>query len=150
MSRQDLFKRILAALHASALGDTPWTAASKAIDEFCGTKGNHPVYGEGTAVDGIDIFFAEFCFRGERDEEMERLYFGTYHPMDERLPRIRTLPDSKLVHVQSLFSDAASVAAKEPHHVGVLERDVLAFRAARVQSSLTAAMTMPAAAKTAA
>ena len=105
MSRQDLFKRILAALHASALGDTPWTAASKAIDEFCGTKGNHLVYGEGTAVDGIDIFFAEFCFRGERDEEMERLYFGTYHPMDERLPRIRTLPDSKLVHVQSLFSD---------------------------------------------
>ena len=106
MSGQDLYERLLSALHASALGDTPWTAASKAIDEFCGTKGNHLVYGEGTAVDGIDIFFAEFCFRGERDEEMERVYFGTYHKEDERLPRIRDLPDSKLVHVPSLFSDA--------------------------------------------
>ena len=105
MTRQELFDRLLSTLHGSALGDTPWTAASKLIDEFCATKGNHLVFGDGTVVDGIDIFFAEFCFRGQRDEEMERLYFGTYHQVDERLPRIRDLADSELVHVPSLFTD---------------------------------------------
>ena len=36
---------------------------------------------------------------------MERLYFDAYHALDERIPRIRQLPDSQLVHASSLFTE---------------------------------------------
>ena len=36
---------------------------------------------------------------------MERLYFEVYYPLDERVGRIAPLPDSRLVHVSSLYAD---------------------------------------------
>ena len=33
-------------------------------------------------------------------------YFRIYHPVDEHLPRLRKLPDSKLVSIGDLFSEA--------------------------------------------
>ena len=100
-----VLERILASLHAAAIGDARWTEVSGLIDEACGTKGNFLVSGDGETSDDVDIFFARFCFRGERNEEMERLYFRSYHGVDERVPRIRRLPDSELVHVSSLYTD---------------------------------------------
>ena len=100
-----VLERILASLHAAALGDARWTEVSGLIDEACGTKGSFLVSGDGETSDDVDIFFAWFCFRGERNEEMERLYFRSYHGVDERVPRIRRLPDSELVHVSSLYTD---------------------------------------------
>ena len=105
MSRQDLFERILESLHAGVFDDARWPATSGLIDEFCGSKGNSLVFGDGTASDDIDIFFARFCFRGQRDAELEREYFGVYHAVDERLPRLRILPDSRVTPVRSLFSE---------------------------------------------
>ena len=32
-------------------------------------------------------------------EEWERNYFDVYYPLDERVPRVKRLPDSQLVHV---------------------------------------------------
>ena len=61
---------------------------------------------DGSSQDDIDIFFAQFCYRGQRHPELERLYFNSYHHLDERIPRIRKLPDSRVVHVSSLYTDA--------------------------------------------
>ena len=105
MSHQDRFEHILASLHETVLDDGRWEATSALIDEACGAKGNVLVFGDGTAQDDIEIYFVRFCYRGQRNEELERLYFGSYHALDERMPRIRQLPDSQLVHVSSLFTD---------------------------------------------
>lgn len=105
MNWQDLYERILESLHGAVLGDARWTVTSGLIDEFCGAKGNFLVFGDEAAKSDIDIFFAQFCYRGQRHIELEREYFRTYHAVDERLPRIRTLPDSRLAASSSLFSD---------------------------------------------
>ena len=105
MSRQDLFERILSSLHEAVLDDTHWPATSGLIDDACGSKGNMLVFADGAGEDGVDILFARFCFRGERYEDRERGYFEDYYPLDERVPRLRKLPDSELVHVNSLFTD---------------------------------------------
>ena len=106
MSRQDLYERILASFHASVFDDARWPAVSGLIDEFCGAKGNSLVFGDGAAPDDIDIFFAQICFRGQRHVEFEREYFEVYHAIDERLPRIRNLPDGQIAPVSSLISEA--------------------------------------------
>ena len=105
MSGQDLFWRVLASLGGATLDDALWPAASGLIDELCQTKGNMLVTGDGAANENVDIFFARFCFRGERHAELEREYFESWHALDERLPRIRRLPDSRLAPVPALFSE---------------------------------------------
>ena len=106
MSRQDLFERIVASLHEATFDDALWPATSGLIDEACGSKGNMLVFADGAGEDGVEILFARFCFRGERYEDRERGYFEDYYSLDERVPRLRQLPDSQLVHVNSLFTDA--------------------------------------------
>ena len=105
MSGWDLFARILESLHAGVLDDARWATTSGFVDEFCGSKGNHLVFGDGAAADDVDIFFARFCYRGERRTDLEREYFEVWHGVDERLPRIRSLADSHLASVRELFSD---------------------------------------------
>ena len=105
MSGPDAFERILGALHEAVLDDDLWPAASALIDEACASKGNMLVSGSGDSRDEVEVLFAQFCFRGQRREDLERLFFGTYHAVDERMPRIRQLPDSQVVHVDSLYTD---------------------------------------------
>ena len=105
MNRQSEFDRILASLHDAVLDDTLWPATSGLLDEACGARGNFLITGDGATHDDVDVFFARFCFRGERREDFERQYFATYHACDERIPRLRTLPDSHLVHVSSLYTE---------------------------------------------
>lgn len=40
-----------------------------------------------------------------RHEELEQCYFRDYHHRDERVPRIRQLPDSLLVHTPDLYAE---------------------------------------------
>ena len=105
MSRQDLFERIVASLHEATFDDALWPATSGLIDEACGSKGNMLVCADGTSEDGVELFFVRFCFRGVRYEDREHGYFKDYYPLDERVPRLRQMPDSHLVHVNSLFTD---------------------------------------------
>ena len=105
MSSQDLFERILTSLHACVLDDAGWPAVSGLIDELCGAKGNSLVFGTGTGRDDIDVFFARFCFRGQRDTELERKYYTVYEPGDERVRRLLLLPDSRITPVRTLFSE---------------------------------------------
>ena len=43
-------------------------------------------------------------YRGQRNEDYEREYLEVYHPIDESVPRIRQLPDSRLVHITDLYT----------------------------------------------
>ena len=92
MSGQEVFERILGSLHEAALNDALWPATSSLIDEACGSRGNCLTFGDGVSRDDIEIFFARFCYRGQRREDLERLYFEAYHAVDERIPRLRQLP----------------------------------------------------------
>ena len=55
--------------------------------------------------DDVEIHFVRICRRGERREGFEWSYFTQTHWRDERLPRLRLLPDSRVVHVTELFSE---------------------------------------------
>ena len=105
MSQQDKFAGILSSLHEAALDDSLWPTASGRIDKACGMLGSTLVMGRGhSQVDG-DIFFARVCRHGERNEDWERAYFDDYYPLDERVPRVTQLPDSRLVRVTDLYTE---------------------------------------------
>ena len=105
MSGQEPFERILGSLHEAVLDDARWPVASSLIDEACGSKGNFLTLSEGASNSDTEIFRARFCYRGQRRTDLERLYLETYYPLDERIPRIRQLPDSQVEHVDSLYTD---------------------------------------------
>ena len=103
MSDQDAFARILALLYGAMLDDTRWPATSALIDEACGITGNALLVGEGPQ-DDIRVLPVGLYYRGQRREDLERDYVENYHPIDERVPRFRQLPDSLLVHVPDLYT----------------------------------------------
>ena len=103
MSDQDAFARILASLYGAMLDDTRWPATSALIDEACGITGNALLVGEGPP-DDIRVLPVGLYYRGQRREDLERDYVENYHPIDERVPRFRQLPDSLLVHVPDLYT----------------------------------------------
>ena len=107
MSRQgkDLFERLLSSLYQAVLDDSHWPVASALIDEVCGSKGNILVSGDGGLGNDVDIYFARCCYRGERREDFESEYFRVYHHLDERGPRLRRLPDSRIVNIGELYTD---------------------------------------------
>ena len=105
MSRGHSFDRILASLHQAALNDAHWPHTAALIDDACGATANGLIVGEGFDKDAR-VHFARFYFRGLRREDVEREYFEVYHPRDERVPRLRQLPDGQLVHVPELYSEA--------------------------------------------
>ena len=105
MAERTLFERTLASLHDAVLDDSLWPAASGLIDEACASKGNMLITGDGASSDDIDIYFARACYRGQRRKDVEDEFFRIYHPVDERVPRIRGLPDSKVVHVNALYTE---------------------------------------------
>ena len=61
--------------------------------------------GDGAPPDGVDVFFVRSCYRGELRPDWQREYFEVFHPVDERIPRLRRLPDSRVVHASSLYTD---------------------------------------------
>ena len=103
MSDQDAFERILASLYDAMLDDSRWPATSALIDEACGSTGNALLVGEGPQ-DNLRVLPVGLYYRGQRREDLEREYLEIYHPIDERVPRFRQLPDSRLVHVPDLYT----------------------------------------------
>ena len=104
MNRQDDFQRMLVTLHEATFNDAVWPEAAALIDETCGVVGHQLIIGEGFGND-VQIYMARFYNRGQRREDLERLYYADYHAADERLPRARLLPHAKLVHVSELFTE---------------------------------------------
>ena len=103
MIRQDVYERILSSLHDAMLDDTHWPATSALIDEACGITSNCLLVGEGPP-DDLRVLTVGLYYRGQRHEDLEREYLEVYHPIDERIPRFRQLPDSHLVHVKDLYT----------------------------------------------
>ena len=105
MSERPAIDRILPSLHDAMLDETQWPVASGLIDDACRTTGNFLTFADGRSQDDVEIYLAWFHFRGERHFDLEREYFDVYYPRDERVPRLRQLPDSRLVHVVDLYTD---------------------------------------------
>ena len=103
MSDQGAFDRILASLYDAMLDDVHWPATSALIDEACGLTSNALLVGEGPK-DDLRVLFVGLYSRGQRHEDLEREYLEVYHPIDERIPRFRQLPDSRLVRVADLYT----------------------------------------------
>ena len=105
MSEPATFDRLMAALQEAALDPSCWPEASGLVDEAIGATGNSLVVGDGEDTEDIRIFITGFYKRGERRRDLERLYFSHYHALDERLPRLRLMPDSRLVHCRQLYTE---------------------------------------------
>ena len=103
MSTQDAFARILASVYDAMLDDAQWPATSALIDEACGLTGNALLVAEGPKND-IRVLTVGLYTKGQRHEDIEREYLEVYHPLDERVPRLRQLPDSRLLHVTDLYT----------------------------------------------
>ena len=103
MSDQDAFERILASLYDAMLDDTHWPATSALIDKACSLTGSVLLVGEGPQ-DDIRVLSVGLYYGGQRRTDLERKYLEVYHPIDERVPRLRQLPDSRLVHVTDLYT----------------------------------------------
>ena len=105
MSEREAFERILASLHETALDPAHWSTATALVDDTLRAHGSSTVFGDGRSEEDIQIYFAWDFFRGQRHRELERWYFENYYPLDERVPRLRHLPDSRLVHVTDLYTE---------------------------------------------
>ncbi len=103
MSDQPAFERVLASLYDAMLDDTRWPATSALIDEACGLTGNGLIVADGPK-DDVRLLVVGLYFRGQRHEDLERDYVENYHSMDERVPRFRQLPSSRLVHATDLYT----------------------------------------------
>ena len=105
MSEQDVYEKVLALLHEAVFDDAGWPAASGLIDAACKSKGNMLVFGEGTVDSGIEIYFSMLCYRGQPYRELQQEYYQHFYPTDERLPRLRQLPDSYIVPIDDLITE---------------------------------------------
>ena len=105
MSEREAFERILDSLHEAALDRARWSSASALIDEALGTHGSSMVFGDGDCAEDIRIYFAWSFFRGRRLRKLQREYFEVYYPLDERVPRVRHLPDGQLFHITDLYTE---------------------------------------------
>ena len=105
MGEQALYDRILRSLHRAAFDATGWPGTAGLIDVTCGLKGNGLVFAGGRPQQDVEIYFAQFCFRGQRREDFEHRYFRDYWFRDERIPRLRRLPDSQLVLASDLYTE---------------------------------------------
>ena len=92
MSGHDAFERILASLHEARLDDVHWPTTTALIEEACGLTGNALLVPEGPP-DDIRVLFVGLYYRGQRRLDLEHEYLDVYHPIDQRLPRLRQLPD---------------------------------------------------------
>ena len=85
------------------LDDACVPAAMALIDEACGVVGNALMVAEGPE-DDVRVGFVGLYYRGERREDLEREYLEQYHPIDERVPRMRRQPDGRLAHVTDQYT----------------------------------------------
>ena len=99
-----MYERVLSSLHEAMLDETYWPAAAGLIDGVCRVNGNALVVGEGEIQPDIDIYFSSFSHLGQHDGKREQRYFERYFPDDERVPRLRQLPNCKLFSMSDLYT----------------------------------------------
>ena len=106
MSEANEFDRILDALHRATFDDALWPAASALIDQACGSKGNCIAFGyDGATRTDSRIMIADLSYHGQRAEELLQEYLQDFYYLDERIPRLLQLPDSKFVDTPNLYTE---------------------------------------------
>ena len=105
MDQQGLYNRILRSLHEAVFDETSWPVTAGLIDIACGVKGNALVVAGGQTHEDLGIYFARFCYRGQRREDLEHVFFDEYLSRAEHVPRLRVLPAGLLVHAKELFTE---------------------------------------------
>jgi len=116
MKDEATFGRVLASLHEAALDPARWPGFSAVVDEALGVRGGSLLFGDGESSEDARIAFFWICTHGERRPDLERLYYGTYYPLDERVPRLRHAPDSQLFHNAEVFTEQ-ELKTSPVHHV---------------------------------
>ncbi len=106
MSQLEAFERAVTALNEAMLDDARWPETSGLIDEAFGTTGNILAFGSEIPTNKVEVFFSKSYHRGENRSDLEQEYFRFYHPIDEHLPRMRRLPDSKITPIVDLFTES--------------------------------------------
>lgn len=96
---------IVADLQKAALDEELWPAVSARIDDAAGGLGNHLVV-VARRGDSLDFLYSSFLKRGEPDAEIERRYVEEYSFRDERLDRLETWPDARLLHNTDVYTPA--------------------------------------------
>ena len=105
MNERDAFERIVKSLCDVAISQSRWSDALGMIDELLGVHGSALVFGEGKTQDDVQIHSAWLYERGQRRKDVEHEYFRNFHHIDERIPRLRLAPDSKLFHVTEFYTE---------------------------------------------
>ena len=105
MIQHGTLDHIVDALNGAMLDDARWADTSALIDECFRTEGNVLTFGEDLSSGGVEIFFSKWYFRGVDRPAWQRDYFLNYYAEDEHLPRMRALPDAKIVPIDQLFSE---------------------------------------------
>ena len=105
MNGRNAWERIVELLNEAMLDETRWPEASALIDVACGAKGGVLTFGDEPTPGNIRVFFAKSFYRGVDRSAWQMEYFRNYYREDEHLPRLRALPDGKIVPVADLFSD---------------------------------------------
>lgn len=104
MERYDALEGAMAALQDAALDGVSWPTAWALVGEACATFGNALIVAGGSGA-ADTVHFAQFFLRGQRRPDLEREYFQLYCRRDERVPRVRQLPDGHVVAVRDLYSE---------------------------------------------
>ena len=104
MSESDVFERILASLHEVAFDPARWSSVSALMDEALRVHGSSMAVADGDSEENVRVHASWIFFRGEPRRELEREYFRVYYPVDERVPRLRHLPDGELFHATDLLT----------------------------------------------
>ena len=105
MTRLEAFGRAVTALNEAMLDDARWPETSGLIDEAFGATGNMLAFGSEIPTSRVEVFFWKNYHRGEDRSDLGQEYFRVYHPIDEHLPQMRRLPDSKITPIVDLFTE---------------------------------------------
>ena len=106
MTQLEAFARAVTALNEAMLDDARWPETSGLIDEVFGATGNILAFGSEIPTSRVEVFFWKNYHRGEDRSDLGQEYFRVYHPIDEHLPQMRRLPDSKITPIVDLFTES--------------------------------------------
>ncbi|MCY3857612.1 MAG: helix-turn-helix transcriptional regulator [Gammaproteobacteria bacterium] len=104
MSKLGLYDDVVTSLQKAILHPSAWSRAFRLIDEAVGIHGSTTVLAAGERTTDVRIFAFWYYDRGIRQFELENLYFKDYYDIDERIPRVRRIPENKVVHIKDLYT----------------------------------------------
>ena len=104
VNKLEAFNRILVSLHEVAL-NRDWSRTTALIDDSLNTHGSCMGFAEGNRNEDILIYFAWCFMHGQRQWDLELDYFQNYYAIDERIPRLRSLPDGRLFRTTEIYTE---------------------------------------------